>query len=205
MLTIPGRERMAEEARRCFYQQTYPHREIVTVNGPESIGVKRNRGVQVASGDIICHWDDDDISAPGRLAEQVERLLANDVDIVGYHSILFANFGTGEAWRYDAQRGPHAETGYAVGSSFMYRKSFWEGRRFLDTNVGEDNAFLYGDMQHGRPRARVHSIDGERYLLARQHEGNTDKARESIIRVNRNNWQPVEWERVRKFQEEMCG
>ncbi len=39
-----------------------------------SIGDKRNAGVDLARGELIAPWDDDDISLPWRLALPVERL-----------------------------------------------------------------------------------------------------------------------------------
>lgn len=195
MLTIPGREQMAAEARRCFEQQEYQRRQLITVHGAGSIGSKRNRGAKMSSGEVICHWDDDDLSAPGRLEEQVKRLMETDADIVGYRSLLFADFGTSEAWKYD-----HGTGNYAVGSSFMYWRTFWESRAFLDMSHSEDNAFLLGDPMHGRARAKVHAIDGEPYLLARIHPGNSQRDRKEVARIS-SNWQQVEWERVQRFQE----
>lgn len=194
MLTIPGREQMAEQAKRCFYSQTYPRRELVVVGGPQSIGRKRNIGAKVAAGEIICHWDDDDLSAPGRLAEQVTRLITNDVDVVGYSAALFADFESREVWRYDAQS--HQ---YAIGSSLMYWRSYWQSRQFADTSICEDNDFVFGDIT--RPRARVHAVSGDGYLLARIHPGNVQAERKEIARINRTSWQPVDWSRAETFRE----
>ena len=72
-----------------FERQQYPNRELIIIDdgddkvadlvpagdpriryialpGQVSIGAKRNSACQLARGDIIAHWDDDDHSAPGR-------------------------------------------------------------------------------------------------------------------------------------------
>src|SRR3954465_8432998 len=83
----------------CFQAQTYERRELLIVADGDDvrdlvaglpalppgtlgctgarlgIGAKRNWGCQRATGELIAHWDDDDYSAPTRLADQVARLL----------------------------------------------------------------------------------------------------------------------------------
>jgi glycosyltransferase involved in cell wall biosynthesis len=51
-----------------------------------SIGAKRNLGCEAARGEIIAHWDDDDYSAPGRLEDQVRRILTSGKAVTGYNS-----------------------------------------------------------------------------------------------------------------------
>jgi hypothetical protein len=41
-----------------------------------SLGDLRNVSVWHARGELVAHWDDDDLSAPTRLAEQVDHLLS---------------------------------------------------------------------------------------------------------------------------------
>jgi len=193
MLTMPGREAMADEARRCFQRQTWLPRELIVIAGPGSIGQKRNRGNGWAAGEIICHWDDDDWSAPGRLADQAERLMGGNFDMSAYHSMIFADPDTREAWRYCGT------AKYAVGTSMMYWRRFWMNRPFLDTNCAEDNAFLYGDPDHDRAPARVTSVDGTDFVMARIHPGNTLDKREQIKRSGQASWVAVPWSDVDAF------
>lgn len=86
---------LVDEAVECFLRQTYPHKELIICNDcPEhtyefdhpqvrvlnlpvrlrSLGEKMNFLAAVAQGDLLFRWDDDDISLPGRLTEQVQRL-----------------------------------------------------------------------------------------------------------------------------------
>lgn len=99
MLTIPGREQMAQVAIQCFLNQTYPNRELVILNqtgkpicvtgpiqisnqycamrqimyneSPIPLGALRNYTQARCDGEIIMFWDDDDWSSPNRMESQV--------------------------------------------------------------------------------------------------------------------------------------
>lgn len=92
MITQPSRLEMAKKAVACFNGQDYRRKELVVVStgdisalgvrflrAPSSLtlGELRNAAVARASGDIVAVWDDDDLSAPGRLSAQVERLMSD--------------------------------------------------------------------------------------------------------------------------------
>ena len=47
----------------------------------QPVGRKRNVACQLARGEIIIHWDDDDWSAPWRLRYQVEQLCSAGADV----------------------------------------------------------------------------------------------------------------------------
>ncbi len=122
--------------------------------------------------DIFVHWDDDDLSHPNRIAEQVALLQASGADCVGFNEVLFwrkldgemefdKNFGDGgfgavteTADAIEIETGALIESPgeawiysnrnplYATGASLCYWRKTWERHPFKDTMVGEDNAFL---------------------------------------------------------------
>jgi len=157
MLTMLGREDFRKRAIESFNSQTWENRELVVVDCEGTIGAKRNIGVATSRGEIICHWDDDDWSAPGRLEDQVRRLLDSTAEITGYHSMIFEN-EEGRRWKYVGH------SGYALGTSLCYWKSYWRRRPFLQINEGEDNAFIMG--------TKVLSVDAEDMVIAAIHSGN---------------------------------
>lgn len=86
---------LLEESVECFLRQDYPEKELIIINdcpGQElvckqpdvvvlnvpvrysSMGTKRNAAILAAKGNLICMWDDDDISLPWRLSFSVEML-----------------------------------------------------------------------------------------------------------------------------------
>lgn len=83
----------------CFLKQSYPNRELVVVCasagseveqylaklrhpqirffhalGAATVGEMRNAAIRHARGELICVWDDDDLSHPRRIATQVSGL-----------------------------------------------------------------------------------------------------------------------------------
>lgn len=156
-----------------------------------TIGALRNEAIEFAmiakspkQFDVFVHADDDDLSHPNRIAEQVAHLTTpghpllvdtetgvllnqtggaldtNPVDIVGYHSMLFVDQRTGgKVWKYVGY------PGYAIGTSLMYWRKTWEARPFPDQNIGEDTEFC--------KNRRVVSVDAGEMMVARMHKGMT--------------------------------
>ena len=83
-----GRPDFVEESIAFFLAQDYPRKELIIINDcpgqtftghfpdvviinlPDrcpSLGEKRNLGIEMARGDLIAVWDDDDIYLPWRL------------------------------------------------------------------------------------------------------------------------------------------
>jgi O-antigen biosynthesis protein len=138
-----------------FRLQTYVNRELLIVAdgddvrdlipaGPSirllhvdthvEIGAKRNFGCERAAGEVIAHWDDDDYSAPGRLADQMERLVSTGKAVTGYRTMRFTDGASW--WRYEGS------PLYVVGTSLCYRRDWWQKHPFPARMVGEDNEFV---------------------------------------------------------------
>lgn len=178
---MPTKDRRPFIARavECFFAQTYEKKQLVVLDngepiadllpkdsrikyarmpGKQTTGALRNLCCQLADGEFIAHWDDDDWSHPDRLAEQVEAL--GDKQVTGYRSIFFHGPGS-EAYRYT---GPKQ---FAVGASLLYRRAWWQGNRFPAQQVGEDSAFVT------KAAAVIVVTDGCGRLVASTHAGNT--------------------------------
>ena len=199
------RREFVRAAIECYLAQDYPNKELVIIDdgqdrvvdlcaavpscryqwldgGKRKIGGKRNLGAEVATGEIICHWDDDDWSAPDRIRDQVERMLASEKAVSGYHSMLF--WDGGQAFRYKGL------PDYSVGSALCYRKEFWRAHAFVaeDHRRWEDNVFV----QQARNEQAIICVDAGQLMVARIHAGNT------CPKKPRDN--PRQWEEVDRSQ-----
>src|SRR4029453_19349055 len=102
---MPTRDRrpFVAQAITYFRRQDYPCRELVVVDDgddavgdlvpvdpgiryvrldrPMLLGEKRNMCNDLAAGDVLVHWDDDDWSAPDRLRRQLTALEDSGADL----------------------------------------------------------------------------------------------------------------------------
>lgn len=177
IMPTAGRRKMAAEAVEMWRAQTWPDKELVIIDdrcepsfprgisgpgifyqseGRMLIGAKRNLACGLAAGEVICHWDSDDIYAPDRIEDQANRLIETGADITGYCPMLFNHYA-GSRWQYF-----NSDENYAVGVSLMYRKDYWRARQFGPKyKTGEDTRFVNG--------ARVIAVDGGERCVARIH------------------------------------
>ena len=130
-----------------------------------SVGTKRNRAIQQARGELICHWDDDDWHAPHRIGTLVTALRAAQAEVCGTREMLFYDQGAGETWLY---RYPPGSRPWLVGGSLLYTREFWQAAPFPDRQVGEDSQFLW----RARPPRTV-CLEDHRLYVALIHSGNT--------------------------------
>ena len=165
-------------------RQTYEYRDLVLVDdgddsvadlipddprihyfrlsGKISTGAKRNKCGEFAGGSIICHFDDDDWSAPDRIADQLARLIESGRPITGYSQLLFWDTITEQAKIYQSHFG-----NYVVGTSLMYTRDYWRLRPFKDIQVASDNAFVYPAL------SRISASNDSRHIVARIHGSHT--------------------------------
>jgi glycosyltransferase involved in cell wall biosynthesis len=105
---VTKRPDLARRAVDCYASQDYPARELVIVSdgeeecvalhryaaarcpgplvmtavaaGSKPLGAMRNLAIDLAHGEIVCQWDDDDLSHPRRLSVQVALMQADGAD-----------------------------------------------------------------------------------------------------------------------------
>lgn len=182
-----GRKEWALQALRSFLAQDYENKELVILDDeadpsfegafPEErenvryyvspsrlIPQKRNELCRLARGEFICSWDSDDWSAPGRISDQVSRLIDTGKAVTVYIRMLFV---CGE--RVLEYRG--SENNGGSGTSLMFRKSWWEKNPF------PENVTLSTDMKlisRARDQKEVVCAEAGRLMVARVHPGNTN-------------------------------
>lgn len=177
------RRRYIPQVLQSFLSQTYPAKELVILDdGDEEIAdlipdhpsiryvkksprmnipAKRNALARLAKGEIICHFDDDDWSAPDRVAEQVRHLRQFPAaGLVGFRSFLFWDEVAQAGYRYLGA--PY----YASGTSFCYRRGFWVQSPFPEhIDLSSDNAVVYRAAR----QKEVMTFEGAGLLVARLH------------------------------------
>lgn len=173
----------------CFKSQSYEPKELLIVwdgedvsdlvptdenirlvkaDQPRTIGLKRNWSIQHAKGSVIAHWDDDDWSAPTRLADQIQRMQEADKAVTGYCTVIFEGLFEKEQGRYKYVGIPNVT---AVGTSLVYKKSWWQEHQFPDKHVGEDGDFAMAAAQ----QKQLISCDAGELIIASSHPGNTSR------------------------------
>jgi glycosyltransferase involved in cell wall biosynthesis len=183
-----GRRQLAEASLQCFLNQDYPERELLILDDHDdrsfpdgvqhdlvryhvadrrmNIPQKRNELCRMATGDVIAHWDSDDWNHPGRLAHQSALIHASGKSVVAYRQVLFHGTESNRVWKYIGDQSG------AVGTSLMYRRAWWGTYPFPPgRNIGEDSHLA----NHAFDAGQLHNVDGEGYIVARIHDGNTAK------------------------------
>lgn len=180
-----GRPHFAPLALESFLSQEFADRELIIIDDADNpsfrvppdhpmvnysrirgvkLGAKRNLAVQIAKGDVIAHFDDDDHSEIGRLTDQFNRLVETNAQVTGYRSMRFLDVSTGQWWMYS-----NKWTWFALGTSLMYRRAFWARHRFPILTMGEDTIFI----DKARRENALVSVDANGRMWARKHPGNT--------------------------------
>lgn len=206
--TTPERHLFHEIALyRCFQAQTHPDLELIVVDtgaapSPfftsksfkddrvtylwqaqhQTIGEKRNLAIQHATGDIICHFDDDDLYAPEYIATMVACMEAEDADFVKLSAWLIHDLQTGDTGLFDAPSGmPHPSLAqlseqflYTYGFSFLYRRALFPTFSFAATSWGEDQDILKRVRDAGRTLALYRDLAG--ICLHNQHGENCSRS-----------------------------
>src|SRR5216683_648986 len=144
-------------------------RYIRTERG-ESIGSKRNRGVQMARGRFIAHWDDDDLYAATRLESQVAPLIAGDADITGLTTGVFFVLPAWKFWRVTPAAHRRLFVHDVHGGTLVYDRRLWDqGIRYPSRSIAEDAHLLSQAVRRG---GRLMPIAGDDLFVYVRHAAN---------------------------------
>lgn len=131
---------------RIILSNTRQKIRVVKIQRPETLGEKRNMGCNLAAGKFIAIWDDDDYSSPERLHHQLNLAARYGKSVVAYNTMKFTD---GTKWM-EYQGIPSV----GVGTSLLFKKSYWENHKFPAKNLAEDNDFILDAV-----RAREYKSD----------------------------------------------
>ena len=186
IMPTADRREFVPQAIRNFLAQDYEPRELIVLDdGRDSvadlipshgairylrldrkstIGAKRNMACELARGEVIAHWDDDDWMAPTWLSSQVKALRSQGADICGLDKVFFYAPDARRAWQYVYD----GRTPWVCGGTLCYLREFWRGAPFADIDVGEDNAFVWSVRSK-----RIVTNPDQHLYVARVHARNT--------------------------------
>ncbi len=204
----------------CFCAQSWPERELLilddssapspffsTINDPRVmyrhslqpivLGEKRNQLVSEARGELVAHFDDDDLYGPDYLTRMVQlRGEADLFTLSGWFSYVEQG---GAFWYWDTervlpyryavsgrevvpqQRPPTINTKerrvdldlWGYGFSYLYTKAAWARAPFAPVKFGEDHAFATRLGELGC--ARAYAPDHEGLALHILHGANSSR------------------------------
>jgi glycosyltransferase involved in cell wall biosynthesis len=189
-----NRRSFAAQAIRYFLQQDYPHRELVILDDGEdciedlvpagdpsirylrlderaTIGRKRQLACEVADGEVLVQWDDDDWYGPTRLSRQVAPLAAGTADITG---ILKGYLMDLPSFRFYTG-GPPLHEGnlhtWIVAGTLAFTRSAWLSTGgYPNSSIGEEVALLRAVTERG---GRVASIFNDGMYICVRHQSNS--------------------------------
>ena len=181
-----NRRAFVRRAIQCFLAQDHPAKELIVLDDGEdsvadlmprhdcvryvragryaTLGAKRNAACELARGELIAHWDDDDWMAPQWLRSQVETLARANADLCGLDKVFFYAPETRQAWRY-VYGGAQP---WICGGTLCYTAELWRRNRFAEITVGEDNGFVWSPQ----PKTMAINEHGDLYI-ATVHPRNT--------------------------------
>jgi hypothetical protein len=144
-----------------------PTIRLVHITNDQTIGSRRNAANAEAFGDgsgYYANWDDDDIYFPTRLLHQLKILQTENVSVTGFRSCKFVNLSTNEHYLYTGSTNK-----YVIGSSLMYKKSYWQDHKFPLINISEDVEFAMLAANN----KELYADESSEHMLATTHPGNT--------------------------------
>jgi glycosyltransferase involved in cell wall biosynthesis/SAM-dependent methyltransferase len=131
-----------------------------------TIGAKRNLLCELAQGNFIAHWDDDDWYPSWRLARQMAAMQRTQAMLCGTSDLYFIDRSSRKAFRYACS----SEKPWVAGTSLFYKKATWQEHRFLDIQVGEDSNFIWAFSKES-----VLDLKEPELCVASIHLGNTSR------------------------------
>lgn len=186
LTTHPKRAAFLPDALRSYRQQTYEPRELLVVNDGEPltsqaddvrvinlprrdtrwrIGEKRNVGIRLARGEYLATWDDDDLSFPTRLAEQVAAALAWNADVVRADGMFVADAELSLAGRCARDRSvPVMASALISRDAAVAAGGYPVGDYAEDVGMIERIRFL--------ARGNIATMENARWYVLRQHGSN---------------------------------
>lgn len=203
MVTV-GRPREIEKSVHCYLAQSYPCRELIVLSQASeeanadlksffvslgrsdiefqvassrlTLGEMRNTSCELATGSVICQWDDDDLSHPDRLKVQYRALMSDSRNVAcACMSFLKYFENSGEIYWCDwsGEGGPLSR--FLPGTVMFHKRVFYEFGSLLYPEAG-DQCHMEEDLNvlaKFLAKGNVVPIMDPRYYIYTYHGSNT--------------------------------
>lgn len=183
-----GRTECVKRCINCYLQQTYPNKELIILTQGNleinvqdhddillfpvlpslSLGALRNISCEVASGEFICQWDDDDLYHPVRVMAQYKAIMSDPCNIASAYSCFLKVFD-GELYVCDWSGEGKILSQYLPGSIMFYKTTNLYPEIGDQCHVQEDLNVL-GKLLN---RGKVAPISDPMHYLYMYHGANT--------------------------------
>jgi glycosyltransferase involved in cell wall biosynthesis len=182
-----NRSKFIPYLKRCFLHQTYPQEKmewIIIDDGTEpvqelfadmpnvryvfldekiNIGQKRNMCNELATGDIMVCFDDDDYYPPTRVSSAVKALYNTEYQLAGASEIYMYYTDIGEIYKL----GPYGPN-HCTNGTMAYTRAYAESHQYDNfVTHAEESSFLNG---YKNPCAQIKAED---VMLVMSHSMNT--------------------------------
>jgi hypothetical protein len=137
----------------------------------ETIGRKREIACELADGELLVQWDDDDWYGRARLRRQVAPLIAGAADIAGIVRGYLLDVGTQRFWRGELPLHEGHVHALIVAGTLAYSRAAWcDSGGYPDRSIGEEVALLQAVIERG---GRVAPILSDGIYVCIRHAANS--------------------------------
>lgn len=182
LMVTEGRPNHVKKSVQCFQNQTYKNKELIILSqGNDDVNAKilslvkdmenvlffdapsritlgalRNLSCETASGEILCQWDDDDLSFPNRIKDQLKALTSNSGNIVSACTRFFKYFSDTKDMYWCDWNGEKNNYAQVLSCTVMFYKSIFHHYNSsfypesgLQCNKEEDMNVLHKMLSYG--------------------------------------------------------
>lgn len=192
-----NRRRFILQAIECFFAQTYENKELIILDDgidkvydliPNDIriiyksaepkivlGTKRNMCIDMARGELIAIFDDDDWHSPNRLSFQIYNLLNNGKDLCGLKSVYYHDIENNKNYLFSTNT-----HNLLVDGTIIFKKSIYTA--FNEQQIAATVSFI-----NTIPLEQQLLLDMPELYIATIHKYNT-----SIKSLHPNYWKSID-------------
>ena len=153
VMVTRGRLELMRRSIACYTKQTYANKHLVILSQGDratndnirayiaslgradiefldappdiTLGAMRNTSVELATGEVVCQWDDDDLSHPDRLATQYRTLIGDDRRMASMYCDFLKYYRTsGELYWCDWSNERLPQGRYICNTLMFYKRDF---------------------------------------------------------------------------------